>query len=310
MPHKFNTSRRHKFAKKKYRVTNWCGYNESLRNRGDLTVWITGDARKHWAAPRRRSRGGQPRYSDLAITMCLTLGMVYRLPLRQTQGLIRSISKLMLLEISVPDFSTLSRRGRGLSLPARPKIKITDPVHLAIDSTGLKVFDEGEWLQSKYNVKAKRKRWRKLHLGLNLVTGDIVCSDLTLDDVGDPTVLPDLLNQIGTPVSRFIADGAYDGAPTSDLLKARFGEAVAKSLFLHRRTPFQARNPSVFPHFETDILLKFKLMAAWPGNLAVATISPEMHLHLARSGAGTVRFLQPGFRPIPGTKLETWVSCT
>ena len=220
MPHKFNTSRRHKFAKKKYRVTNWCGYNESLRNRGDLTVWITGDARKHWAAPRRRSRGGQPRYSDLAITMCLTLGMVYRLPLRQTQGLIRSISKLMLLEISVPDFSTLSRRGRGLSLPARPKIKITDPVHLAIDSTGLKVFDEGEWLQSKYNVKAKRKRWRKLHLGLNLVTGDIVCSDLTLDDVGDPTVLPDLLNQIGTPVSRFIADGAYDGAPTSDLLKA------------------------------------------------------------------------------------------
>ena len=226
MPHKFNTSRRHKFAKKKYRVTNWCGYNESLRNRGDLTVWITGDARKHWAAPRRRSRGGQPRYSDLAITMCLTLGMVYRLPLRQTQGLIRSISKLMLLEISVPDFSTLSRRGRGLSLPARPKIKITDPVHLAIDSTGLKVFDEGEWLQSKYNVKAKRKRWRKLHLGLNLVTGDIVCSDLTLDDVGDPTVLPDLLNQIGTPVSRFIADGAYDGAPTSDLLKARFGEAV------------------------------------------------------------------------------------
>ena len=199
MPHKFNTSRRHKFAKKKYRVTNWCGYNESLRNRGDLTVWITGDARKHWAAPRRRSRGGQPRYSDLAITMCLTLGMVYRLPLRQTQGLIRSISKLMLLEISVPDFSTLSRRGRGLSLPARPKIKITDPVHLAIDSTGLKVFDEGEWLQSKYNVKAKRKRWRKLHLGLNLVTGDIVCSDLTLDDVGDPTaLLPDLLNQIGT----------------------------------------------------------------------------------------------------------------
>ena len=126
----------------------------------------------------------------------------------------------MLLEISVPDFSTLSRRGRGLSLPARPKIKITDPVHLAIDSTGLKVFDEGEWLQSKYNVKAKRKRWRKLHLGLNLVTGDIVCSDLTLDDVGDPTVLPDLLNQIGTPVSRFIADGAYDGAPTSDLLNS------------------------------------------------------------------------------------------
>ena len=153
--------------------------------------------------------------------MCLTLGMVYRLPLRQTQGLIRSISKLMLLEISVPDFSTLSRRGRGLSLPARPKIKITDPVHLAIDSTGLKVFDEGEWLQSKYNVKAKRKRWRKLHLGLNLVTGDIVCSDLTLDDVGDPTVLPDLLNQLCPKV-----DGAVKSCwPMACLYRSlRFGE--------------------------------------------------------------------------------------
>lgn len=110
MPHKFNASRRHKFAKKKYRVTNWNVYNESLRNRGDLTVWITADAQKHWAAPRRGLRGGQPRYSDLAITMCLTLGMVYKLPLRQTQGLMRSISKLMRLKVPVPDFSTLSRR--------------------------------------------------------------------------------------------------------------------------------------------------------------------------------------------------------
>jgi hypothetical protein len=95
MPHKFNANHRYKFAKKQYRVTNWAEYNESLRHRGDLTVWIAADAQKYWAAPRRGSRGGQPRYSDLAITMCLTLGMVYKLALRQTQGLMRSISKLM-----------------------------------------------------------------------------------------------------------------------------------------------------------------------------------------------------------------------
>ncbi len=115
MPHKFNARCRHKFAKKRYRVTNWREYYDSLRNLGDLTIWITGDAQKKWAAARRKSRGGQPKYSDLAIAMCLTLSMVYKLPLRQTQGLMRSISKLMQLEIPVPDFSTLSRRGHGLA---------------------------------------------------------------------------------------------------------------------------------------------------------------------------------------------------
>jgi len=226
MPHKFNTGRRHKFAKKRYRVTNWAEYNESLRNRGDLTIWITADARKYWLAPRRGLRGGQRLYSDLAIAMCLTLGMVYKLPLRQTQGLMRSISKLMQLEVSVPDFSTLSRRGPGLSLPVTPKAKRTDPVHLTIDSTGLKIFGEGEWLQAKHKTKVKRKKWRKLHLGLDLTTSEIICAELTLDSVGDTTALPRLLDQIGAPVSHFLADGAYDGTPTNTLLRARFGQTV------------------------------------------------------------------------------------
>jgi len=226
MPHKFNAGRRHKFTKKQYQVTNWREYNESLRNRGDLTIWITDDARTHWTAPRRGSRGGQPRYSDLAITLCLTLGMVYKVPLRQTQGLMRSIAKLMKLDVPVPDFSTLSRRGKGLRLPAKPAAKRTDTVHLVVDSTGLKIFGEGEWLQNKHKTKARRKSWRKLHLGLDLATGDIICSELTPDDVGDTTALPELLDQIDGPVSRFLGDGAYDGAPTDDLLKARFGETI------------------------------------------------------------------------------------
>lgn len=226
MPHKFNASHRHRFAKKRYRVTNWSEYNESLRNRGDLTVWISPDVQSHWAAPRRRSRGGQPQYSDLAITLCLTVGMVYKLPLRQTQGLMRSIAKLMQLEVAVPDFSTLSRRGKGLRLPPKPAAKRIDSIHLVVDSTGLKIFGEGEWLQTKHKAKAKRKSWRKLHLGLDLASGDIICSELTLDNVGDATAVTELLDQIDEPVSRVLADGAYDGTSISGLLKARFGETV------------------------------------------------------------------------------------
>ena len=227
MPHKHNEDRRHKIPKQKFKVTNWSAYNESLRRRGDLTVWISDEALSQWSASRRTSRGGQPKYSDLAITMCLTLRVVYDQPLRQTQGLMRSIATLMGVEIAVPDFSTLSRRGKGLVLPpVRRQAACPGPVHLVVDSTGLKVFGEGEWLETKHKIKVKRKRWRKLHLGLDLVSGEIICSQLTTDDVGDPTTLPHLLNQIDGPVAKFVADGAYDGAPTRDLLATRFGEII------------------------------------------------------------------------------------
>lgn len=226
MPHKFNAAHRNKIPKQKYRVTNWSEYNEGLRQRGDLTVWISEDALALWSAARRTTRGGQPHYSDLAIELCLTLGLVFKQPLRQTQGLMRSIARLLGVEIAVPDFSTLSRRGNGLTLRPKPKSKSDEPVQLVMDSTGLKIFGESEWLEKKHKTKRKRRSWRKLHLGLDLVSGEIVCSDLTKDDVGDPTALPDLLDQVDGPVSHFLADGAYDGEPTSDLLAARFGSMI------------------------------------------------------------------------------------
>lgn len=224
MPHKFNAGRRHKIARQRFRVTNWATYNESLRRRGDLTVWVSEEGLRLWSAPRRTTRGGQRKYSDLAIEICLTLGVVFKQPLRQTQGFIRSIATLLGVEIAVPDFSTLSRRGKGLALPEKRKLDSSAPIHLVVDSTGLKIFGEGEWCAEKHKTKAKRKRWRKLHLGLDLTSGKIICSDLTLENVGDPSALPDLLDQIGDPVDRFLADGAYDGGPTRDLLHARFGD--------------------------------------------------------------------------------------
>lgn len=137
-------------------------------------------------------------------------------------------------------FSTLSRRGNGLTLRPKPKSKCDKPVQLVVDSTGLKIFGEGDWLEEKHKARRKRRSWRKLHLGLDLVSGEIVCSDLTKDDVGDPTALPDLLDQVAGPVSHFLADGAYDGEPTSDLLAARFGSTIEVTVPAPRNA-----NPSI-----------------------------------------------------------------
>lgn len=226
IPHKFNASCRHKFAKKRHRVTNWGIYNEGLRQRGDMTVWLSPDVEADWRALRRKTRGGQPVYSDLAMTVCLTLAVLYKQPLRQTEGFVRSLVRLMGPDLPVPGFSTLSRRCAGLCLPKLSRDQKDEPITLVVDSTGLKNFGEGEWLQNKHKIKTKPKSWRKLHLGLNLGSGDIVCIDLTKDDVGDATALPDLIEQIDADVSQFIADGAYDGGPTTTMLVEHFCAAV------------------------------------------------------------------------------------
>ena len=137
MPHKFNAARRDKIPKQKHRLTNLPEYNESMRRRGSLTVWIDEGDLSLWSAPRRKTRGGQRRYSDLAIELCLTLGIVYRQPLRQTQGMMRSIAKLLKIDIAVPDFSTLSRRGNELTVQARPKTNNRAPMHLVVPSQAL-----------------------------------------------------------------------------------------------------------------------------------------------------------------------------
>lgn len=226
MPHKLNDARRHVFPKQRHRVTNWTEYNEALRRRGDLTIWFEDGVADLWSAPRRLTRGGQARYSDLAIELCLTLRLVFGLPLRQTQGFVRSIARLTGASISAPCFTTLSRRGAVLKTGISNRSPTDEPVHLVVDSTGLKVFGAGEWLEEKHETRRQRRSWRKLHLGLDLLSGEILCADLTLESIGDPTALPELLAQTDAPVARFIADGAYDGASVSDLVEGRFGDQV------------------------------------------------------------------------------------
>lgn len=225
MPFKHNASRRNKFSKAKYRVTNWPEYNEALRQRGDVTVWFSEDAVVGWRAPRSGKCGGQQRYSDLAIETCLTLRVVFGLALRQTQGFARSLLRLMGLTASVPDFSTLCRRAQSLQI-AQHERPTSGPMTLIVDSTGLRVHGGRDWMQEKHGLSKLRKTWRKLHIGFDPECGDIVASCLTTEHVGDPGALPDLLADLAGPVRRFIADGAYDGAPTVATIRQAFGPDV------------------------------------------------------------------------------------
>ncbi|WP_043343136.1 IS5 family transposase [Belnapia moabensis] len=207
MPYKANADRRHRIPKQRHRVTNWPSYEAGLRARGSLTVWFTAEAIAAWRAEPRTGRGGQPRYSALAITTALTLRAVFRLALRQTEGLIASIIALLGLDLAVPDHSTISRRAETLEVP-RPRPG-RGPVHLLVDSTGLKLCGPGEWLVEKHGTRTRRG-WRKLHLATDADTGRIVASVLTDKDTDGGSRVGPLLDQVGGPVAFFTGDGAYD----------------------------------------------------------------------------------------------------
>ena len=207
MPFKAKSACRHHIPKQQHKVTNWAAYDAALRQRGSLTVWFTEAAIAAWRAEPRTTPGGQPHYSALAITTALTLRAVFRLALRQTEGLIGSIIRLLGLDLAVPDHSTLSRRAETLQVP-RPQ-PCNEPVHLLVDSTGLKLCGPGEWLAGKHGTRMRRS-WRKLHLGMDADTGRIVAVELTTNDVDDGAQVGPLLDQIDGPVASFTGDGAYD----------------------------------------------------------------------------------------------------
>src|SRR3954453_156210 len=184
MPFKANAARRHRISKQRRRITNWAEYDAALRQRGSLTVWFTEAAIVAWRPEPRTTPGGQPHYSSLAIATALTLKAVFRLALRQTEGLIGSIPRLLGLYLSVLDHTTLSRRAESLEVP-RPRSDSNDqPVHLLVDSTGLKLCGPGEWLIEKHGTSVRRS-WRKLHIGVDADTGRIVASELTTNDIDD-----------------------------------------------------------------------------------------------------------------------------
>lgn len=223
MPFKANHDRRHHIPKQRHRITNWPEYDAALRQRGSLTVWFTEAAIAAWPAERRTTRGGQPRYSALAVTTALTLRAVFRLALRQTEGLIRSIIRLLGLDLAVPDHSTLSRRAETLPVVRAGSSGV--PVHLLVDSTGLRLCGPGEWLVEKHGARTRRS-WRKLHLGVDADSGEIVAAELNSNDVDDGSRVGPLLDQVGRPVASFIGDGAFDRDDVYGEVTARHPDAA------------------------------------------------------------------------------------
>ena len=187
-------------------------------------MWFTAEAVAAWHGPGRRERGGQPIYSAIAIETGLALRLVFHQPLRQTEGLLRSIADLLGVDIAIPDHTTLSRRGGGLTILLK-RLDRAEPLHLLVDSTGLKIYGEGEWLDQEHGIRSRR-RWRKQHLGIDAITHEIVASDLTPDDVGDISEIPALLDQVDAKVASMTADGAYDGEAVYDAVAERHPEAV------------------------------------------------------------------------------------
>jgi len=250
LPFKLNQNRRHHIPRQQHKVTNSLGArlrsgpacDASLRQRSSLTVWFTDEAIAAWAAELRTTQGGQPlsasltslrgiaaRWcSPLAILTALTLRTVFRLAYRQAEGLIGSIIGLLGLSLRVPDHTTLSRRAATLDVPRPGNAGAgagSEPMHLLVDSTGLKLCGKGEWLLEKHGT-ATRRSWRMLHLGVDAGTGRIVAATLTSKDVDDASQAGPLLDQVAGAVASFTGDGAYDGEPVYRAVTERHPQAA------------------------------------------------------------------------------------
>lgn len=259
-----------------YRTTNWRAYNAALRQRGSLGIWF--DPETLWQAEPTGKRGRQPVFSDAAIQTCLTLRALFGLPLRQVTGMVASLLELAELDWPVPDYSTISRRQKGLAV-AIPYRQSTGALHLLIDSTGIKAEGDGEWCARKHGP-SKPRQWRKVHLGIDAETLEIRAIEVTGAGVGDAPVLPDLLEQIADdqPIGKVSADGAYDTRACHAAIAARGAIAVIPTRRNGR--PWKEDTPGA--DARNDILratsrLGRKIWRRWSGYHRRSLVETKMH---------------------------------
>ena len=216
-------SRVHPNYKTRYRVTNWRDYEQGLVQRGDVTIWLSPHVIEAWKAKPSGRRGAQPKFSDLAIETALTMRLVFHLPLRQAEGFLGSLFKLMGIDLEVPDHTTLSRRSASLNV-SLTQSKCNGPIDLIIDSSGLAVVGEGEWAAAKHGGKGRRG-WKKLHLGVD-ACGEIVAQALTDSNVDDGTTGVEIIKEMSRPIRSVTADAAYDTRPIYDAAEAKGADVV------------------------------------------------------------------------------------
>ncbi len=195
--------------KHKYRIRNWPDYNTALVQRGSLCLWLDEATLQNWRCRERPNKRGKPKvYSNQAIACALRLGAVYHLPLRAIEGLLASLVALAGADVPVPNYSTLCRRRKTMTVTLSPPAP-SEPLHLVVDGTGLKVFGDGEWKVRQHGT-SKRRTWRKVHLAMDQKTGMIRAAATTTNSISDGEMLPKLLDQIPQAVCQVSADGGYD----------------------------------------------------------------------------------------------------
>lgn len=210
--------------KRQYRIHNWSDYNAALVDRGRITLWFDEESTDSWFALGTTGKRGRPCvYSDIAMTCLLLIRSVFKLDFRKLQGFAESLAALMDIDIAIPSYTQICRRQSNLKVDLS-HIQKDEPIHVVVDSTGLKVFGEGEWKTRQHGI-SKRRTWRKLHLGVDESSGEVVAMELTTNDVTDGEVFPDLLEQIAEKISCVSADGAYDKRNCYDAIDERSAQA-------------------------------------------------------------------------------------
>lgn len=213
-----------KNTKRNYRLRNWKQYNKALVQRGSLTLWISNEMLNLWLNQQKTGKRGRSNtYSDIAISCMATLKEVFHLPLRATQGLLISILDRLKVEVTAPDYSTLSRRCSRLAVTL-PRLPKSQALHLVVDSTGVKVFGEGEWKVRQHGY-SKRRTWRKLHIGADESSNEIVAAVVTTNNVADAQVIEDLLEQVEEEIEQVSGDGSYDKRGCYQAIKSRKAKA-------------------------------------------------------------------------------------
>jgi len=213
--------------KDKYRIRNWRQYNQSLVNRGSITFWFDEAAIARWYSVERSDKPGRPEtYSDDAIQCGLLIKAVFRTTLRALQGFIGSIIKILGLDLVCPHYSVFSRRAKGLKIPLRRFLKPGEKLNVVFDSTGLKVFGEGEWKVRKHGY-SKRRTWRKVHIGMCVESGQVVISAMTSNNVSDDEAMVHMMGTLeGVPLGDVLGDGAYDTVDCREAVYDLGGRAV------------------------------------------------------------------------------------
>ena len=237
----------HPKYKTKYRVGNWAEYDRALVQRGDIKLWISADAIDAWKPAAPGTRGGQRKFSDHAIQTTLMLRLVFKLPLRQAEGFLRSVLSLLGVDLEAPDHTTLSRRSQHLDVDLQLN-PANEPIHLIVDSTGLSTVGEGEWAAAKHGRRGKRG-WKKLHLGVDR-SGLIVAEVLTEWNADDAKTALDLIDEVEGDIASFTADAAYDTRAIYDAAAGRGARVVVPPMKTatrsrRRRLPSSARNRTI-----------------------------------------------------------------